>query len=86
MGRGKMSPSSLCESRNAVDGLLRPLLLCSTFGRKLADVYGCNFIDADEYHPAANVGELHFSISASTSTHSSEIFDQRHATATTPRA
>ena len=31
-------------------------LLCSTFGRKLAALYGIDFIDADDYHPASNVG------------------------------
>ena len=31
-------------------------LLCSTFGRKLAALYGIDFIDADEFHPASNVG------------------------------
>lgn len=32
------------------------LLLCSTFGRELADAFGCDFIDADDHHPAANIG------------------------------
>ena len=31
-------------------------LLCSTFGRKLAALYGIDFVDADDFHPASNVG------------------------------
>ncbi|CAL5224364.1 g7038 [Coccomyxa viridis] len=30
----------------------------STFGRKLATALGCDFIDADEYHPTANVDKM----------------------------
>ena len=58
---------------------------CSTFGRKLAATYGCAFIDADEYHPAANVGELQLSFLCGPSfMHSLETFIQRHDTTKAP--